>query len=162
MRREADSNDRRRSAVELDPDRWADVDRAYEPLIRRAATVGRGADSSPSAQERYVAALTDALADEALRLRAATRGGMVDGVYVAPANDAVAGRLLLATGAPRLNVSRAALGQRLLMVAETAAASCCTSSRRRAPSLPSVPPSLARRRTSGPMRASSRCATDAA
>ena len=46
---------------------------------------------------------------------------MVDGVYMAPANDAVAGRLVLATGAPRLNVSRAALGQRLLMVAETAA-----------------------------------------
>ena len=121
LRREPDTSDRRRSAVELDPDRWADVDRAYEPLIRRAATAGRGGATSPQAQERYLAALTQALADETLQLRAATRGGMVDGVYVAPANDAVAGRLVLATGAPRLNVSRAALGQRLLMVAETAA-----------------------------------------
>jgi DNA-binding MarR family transcriptional regulator len=121
VRRQPDTSDRRRSAVELDPDRWADVDRAYEPLVRRAATVGRGGEASPRAQERYLAALTQALADEALRLRAATRGGMIDGVYMAPANDAVDGRLVLATGAPRLNVSRAALGQRLLMVAETAA-----------------------------------------
>ena len=46
-----------------------------------------------------------------MRLWAATRGGMVDGVYQAPAAGATSGRLVLATGAPRVNVSRAALGQ---------------------------------------------------
>ena len=55
------------------------------------------------------------------RLWAATRGGLVDGVYLAPVVGVTSGRLILATGAPRVNVSRAALGQRLLLVAETAA-----------------------------------------
>lgn len=122
VRRLPDASDRRRSTIELDTQRWADVDRAYAPLVRRADSLGRGLDDRRrGAVERYLADLTDVLGQEARRLWAATRGGMVDGVYLAPAAEATSARLVLATGAPRVNVSRAALGQRLLLVAETAA-----------------------------------------
>ena len=122
VRRLPDASDRRRSTVELDPQRWADVDRAYEPLVQRAHSLSHGVDAGLRRElERYLADLTSALGEEAMRLWAATRGGLVDGVYLAPVVGATNARLILATGAPRVNVSRAALGQRLLLVAETAA-----------------------------------------
>ena len=122
VRRLPDASDRRRSTVELDPQRWADVDRAYEPLVQRAHSLSHGVDAGLRSElERYLADLTSALGEEAMRLWAATRGGLVDGVYLAPVVGATNARLILATGAPRVNVSRAALGQRLLLVAETAA-----------------------------------------
>ena len=122
LRRLPDASDRRRSTIELNLGRWADVDRAYAPLVRQADSLSRAlGDSRRGTVDRYLADLTNVLSQEAKRLWAATRGGMVDGVYLAPAADATSGRLVLATGAPRVNVSRAALGQRLLLVAETAA-----------------------------------------
>ena len=122
VRRQPDASDRRRSTVELDAQRWGDVDRAYEPMVQRARSLSHGVDAGLRRElERYLADLTGALGEEAMRLWAATRGGLVDGVYLAPVVGATNARLVLATGAPRVNVSRAALGQRLLLVAETAA-----------------------------------------
>ena len=142
------------------PQRWADVDRAYEPLVQRAHSLGHGVDPGLRRElERYLADLTSALGEEAMRLWAATRGGLVDGVYLAPVVGATTARLILATGAPRVNVSRAALGQRLLLVAETAATRL-----RLKPAVgddPLIgPPSSVHHRTSGTMRARSRCAID--
>ncbi len=85
-------------------------------------SLSRGVDASLRGElERYLADLTGALGEEAMRLWAATAAAWSTGSIWPLLPTRPAGRLVLATGAPRVNVSRAALGQRLLLVAETAA-----------------------------------------
>ncbi len=115
VRREADPEDRRRFIVRPVPERMADVAAAYRPLIERVGAIGS------VELGRQVEKLVAALARESDRMRVATEGGILDNAYVAPLRDVTRARLVLATGAPRLNFSRSALGQQVRMVAETAA-----------------------------------------
>lgn len=114
VRREADPADRRRTMVRVDPQRLADVAHSYEPILARA-------DGLDAASIRRLSGLADAFGVEVERLHAATRGGMVGETYLAPRGEARRARLVFATGAPRLNIGGAALGQQVRMVAETAA-----------------------------------------
>jgi DNA-binding MarR family transcriptional regulator len=114
VRRESDPGDRRRLLVRVDSARWGELEARYAPIIDRAAAVA-GADDA------YLMTLADALAREGDRLRVETYGGMIDDGYLAPLGDVARARLVLHTGAPRLNVGRAAFGQQVRMVAETAA-----------------------------------------
>jgi len=122
VRREADPADRRRTLVRLDQERMAEMTALYQPLIERAVEASR--DWGPELRDNlghYLDALADTLASEAMRLRVATHGGMLDDAYLAPLGEVARARLVLATGAPRMNLGRSALGQQVRMVAETAA-----------------------------------------
>lgn len=114
VRREADPADRRRVFVRPVPERMAEIAARYEPFGRRLRALG--AESRDP-----VSALAEALALESGRLRVSTEGGMLDGVYTAPAGSVERARLALVTGAPRLSLGGVALGQQVRMVAETAA-----------------------------------------
>ncbi len=116
VRREADPDDRRRFIVRPVPERMAEVAAAYRPLLERAAQIRGGRDLSG-----YLDELVAVLGRETERLRVSQQGGILDNVYVAPLRDVSRARLLLATGAPRVNLGGAALGQQVRMVAETAA-----------------------------------------
>ena len=118
VRRESDPVDRRRVLVRVDPDRSAELEAQYAPIIERAI---EAASAASPASEAYLGALADALAREADRLRVTTYGGILDDAYQVPIGDVARARLVLHTGAPRLNVGGAAFGQQVRMVAETAA-----------------------------------------
>jgi DNA-binding MarR family transcriptional regulator len=122
VRREADRSDRRRLTVQVIPERMAELATFFGPLMARAQQLS--ADWDPAARERldrYLDGLADLLAEEAGRLRASARGGLVGDTYLAPLGETRRARLVLATGAPRLNLTGSALGQQVRMVAETAA-----------------------------------------
>jgi DNA-binding MarR family transcriptional regulator len=122
VRREPDPEDRRRLTVRVNPERMGELAEYFQPLIARAVELS--ADWTPKARRdlmRYLEGFADVLGVEAERLRAAARGGMVGDQYLAPVGDATHGRLLLATGAPRLTLGAAAFGQQVRVVAETAA-----------------------------------------
>ena len=119
VRREADPTDRRRIVVRVDPDRAAEIAALYTPFI--AATTDALADWSAAdrqALRRYLGAMTDALESEIVRSRATVRGGFIGDVYVAPLAEASAGRLVFTSGAPRLALNAAALGQQARVVVE--------------------------------------------
>ena len=116
VQRESDPTDRRRLLVRVDPDRRAELEAQYAPIIDRAIEAGTGASGGA-----YLAALADALGREADRLRVTTYGGILDDAYTVPIGDVARARLVLHTGAPRLNLGGAAFGQQVRMVAETAA-----------------------------------------
>lgn len=116
VRREADPSDRRRFIVRPVPERMAHVAAAYQPVLERIGQIG-----SKEELARWVDELVDVLGREGERLRVATEGGIFDNAYVAPLRDTTRARLVLATGAPRINLGGAALGQQVRMVAETAA-----------------------------------------
>ena len=118
VRRESDPSDRRRLLVRVDAERHAELEVQYAPLIERAV---EAAAAAGPAGEPYLAALADALASETDRLRVTTYGGILDDAYQVPIGDVARARLVLHTGAPRLNVGGAAFGQQVRMVAETAA-----------------------------------------
>jgi len=122
VRREADPSDRRRLTVHADPERIGEVATYLGPLMARAAELS--AEWEPHAQEQlagYLDGLAGVLAAEAERLRASARGGIVGDTYLAPLGETRRARLVLATGAPRLNLGGSALGQQVRMVAEAAA-----------------------------------------
>src|SRR5918994_138216 len=79
--------------------------------------------STPSdALRRFIAQAIAAHEAVAARLGLnATHGGILDDAYLAPLGQVARARLVLATGAPRLNLGASALGQQVRMVAETAA-----------------------------------------
>ena len=113
VQREADPADRRRLVVTVDPRRIGELERTYAPIVAAAADLG--ADASDLDR------LSLALGAEAERLRVSARGGLIGDTYFAPLGNVTRGRLLLATGAPRLSLGGAALGQQVRMVAETSA-----------------------------------------
>ena len=118
VRRESDPSDRRRLLIRVDPERRAELEAQYAPMIERAV---EAASAAGPAGERYLAALADALGREAGRLRVTTYGGLLDDAYQVPLGAVARARLVLHTGAPRLSVGGAAFGQQVRMVAETAA-----------------------------------------
>lgn len=115
VRRETDPNDRRRFIVRAAPERMAEVAEAYRPVLDHVEKLIAPAGAS------YLEDLAASLARETERLRVATEGGIIDNTFTAPLGDVTRARLVLATGAPRLNWGGAALGQQVRMVAETAA-----------------------------------------
>lgn len=121
--RASDPADRRRTLVHLAADRADELAGQYEPLIARAVEASSG--WSPEARDnlaRYLDDVGQALAAEAAELWARARGGMVgEDRYLAPVGEARRARLVLSTGAPRVSIGAAALGQQVRMVAETAA-----------------------------------------
>jgi DNA-binding MarR family transcriptional regulator len=114
VRREADPADRRRVFVRPVPERLTEIAARYQPFERRIRALGAG-------PREAVGPLAEALALESGRLRVTTEGGMLDGVYMAPAGSVERARLALFTGAPRLSLGGVALGQQVRMVAESAA-----------------------------------------
>jgi DNA-binding MarR family transcriptional regulator len=122
VRREADPTDRRRVVVRLIPERAGELSALYAPLLTTTAALAAAYDSSQrAALDGYLRGAARVLEQETVRLRVAARGGMVGDTFVAPLAGAVRGRLLFASGAPRLSVHAIALGQQARMVAETSA-----------------------------------------
>ncbi len=120
--READPADRRRLLVRLDPERYAELEKQYAPIIERAVKAGAALSPAIASQaDAYLAAVADTLGRESDRLRVATYGGILDDAYSAPIGDVARARLVLHTGAPRLNLGGGAFGQHVRLVAETAA-----------------------------------------
>ena len=116
VRREADPDDRRRIIVRPLPERMADVAAAYKPLLARAASLRGRRDAAG-----YLEGLIGVFAAETDRIRVATRGGLLDNLYIAPMEGVARARVHLTTGAPRLSWSGSGFGQQVRMVAETAA-----------------------------------------
>ena len=122
VRRESDPTDRRRLLLRVDPERWAELEAQYAPIIERAVAAGSAVSPAIAREaDAHLSALADALARESDRLRVATYGGILDDAYRVPIGDVARARLTLHTGAPRLNLGGAAFGQQVRMVAETAA-----------------------------------------
>jgi DNA-binding MarR family transcriptional regulator len=122
VRRESDPSDRRRLLVRVDPERLAELEAQYAPVIARAVLAGSAVSPAVAAEaDAYLAAVADALGSESDRLRVATHGGFLDDAYRVPIGEVARARLVLHTGAPRLNLGGAAFGQQVRMVAETAA-----------------------------------------
>lgn len=122
VRREADPTDRRRVVVRVDPARAAEIAALYGPFVaasRDALTDWSTVDRA--ALGRYLGAVTAALESEIVRARATVRGGFIGDTYVAPLAEAMAGRLVFASGAPRFSMNAAALGQQARVVVEARA-----------------------------------------
>ena len=124
MERRPDPADRRSVTVRPAPGRAADIVAALAPLD--AAIGGLLSASSPgerAAIGRFLNAAGRAVADETARLRAGTRGGFVGDTFQAPLGGAARGRLVFASGAPRLALNIAPLGPRASarIIAETSA-----------------------------------------
>jgi DNA-binding MarR family transcriptional regulator len=122
VRREPDPNDRRRQVVRVVGERLDEVTRLYAPFL---VVAGRLPDALDAAGRRAVVAHLEGVArsldEQTSAARVASRGGMIGDTYVAPLAGATHGRLVFASGAPRLSLNAAALGQQMRMVAETSA-----------------------------------------
>ncbi len=122
LRRQADAVDRRRLTVSIEAARQAEWAHPFETLAERAAELGMNLpDEARGALPAYLDGLAGLLSAETDRLRVKTRGGMIGDTYVAPRLEVSVARLVFATGAPRISVGGAALGQQVRMVAEAAA-----------------------------------------
>jgi hypothetical protein len=122
VRREADPVDRRRLLVRVDQNRWTELTRRYGPLVDGAIAAGlRTGAMKRAGAAAFLSAVADALGSETHRLRVVTEGGLLDDAYQFPRGDVARARLVLHTGAPRINVGGAAFGQQVRMVAESAA-----------------------------------------
>lgn len=124
VRRRPDPADRRSVTIFPVEDRAGDVRAAVTPLAR---AVEAALDRLAAPERRAVVAFLDAaeiaVRDETARLRAQARGGFVGSSYSAPLGDVTRGRLVFATGAPRLALNFAPLGPRATarVIMETAA-----------------------------------------
>jgi DNA-binding MarR family transcriptional regulator len=112
VRREPDPSDRRSVLVAIEEQHALDLAALYAPLSARVGT-----ETSHAVIDRMAAALHA----DTERLRVAARGGLVGDTYHAPLGDATRGRLVFASGAPRLSLSAFALGQHARMVVEASA-----------------------------------------
>jgi DNA-binding MarR family transcriptional regulator len=123
VERRPDPADRRRVAVRpLGP-----AEHVREAVARLDATIG-GLLEQRTAGERdaileFLGAVSSAVADDTVRLRASARGGFVGATYTAPVGDATRARLLYSSGAPRFALNIAPLGPRASarVIAETSA-----------------------------------------
>lgn len=127
IERVPDPADRRRTIIRVAlGERWREVARAYDPLEHAAQDIlGELGDQDRATVASVLAKLRDAVAEDTARVRARTRGGMVGEMFTAPVGDAVAGRLVFASNAPRLALRAAPLGpgSDARMVAELARSS---------------------------------------
>ena len=124
LTRRPDPADRRSVTLVPVPARAADVVDAIAPL--QSAIDGLLAACAPAerdAIDRFLARAARAVDEETARLRAGTRGGFVGNAFRAPLGDATRGRLVFASGAPRLALNLAPLGPRATarIIAETSA-----------------------------------------
>jgi DNA-binding MarR family transcriptional regulator len=109
--READPGDRRRVIVRLVPSRVEELVKALEPLAQ--ATDRLLATYPPrerAAIVDYLGRAADTVAAETARLRAASRGGLIGDTYTAPVAGALRGRLVFASGGPRMSMNVAPFG----------------------------------------------------
>ena len=122
LRRVPDPTDRRRLTMDLDPERMTELAHYYQPPLDRALELSRTFGLGDARRfSEFADGLATALSTEAERLRVATHGGLVGDVYTAPRGDVERGQLIFQSGAPRISLNAAALGQQMRMVAETAA-----------------------------------------
>ncbi len=122
VRRAADPDDRRRVVVRVDPERAKEITALYAPFL--AATSELLADWTPDARAAltaYLVGVGDALEAEIVRARVTVRGGFIGDTFVAPLGEATAGRLVFSSGASRLSMNAAALGQQARVVVESSA-----------------------------------------
>ena len=109
--READPADRRRVIVRLVDSRVDELAAALEPLARMTdELLSRYAPNERTAIADYLEHAADALAAETARLRAASRGGVIGDMYTAPRGEALRGRLVFASGGPRVSMNVAPFG----------------------------------------------------
>jgi DNA-binding MarR family transcriptional regulator len=122
VRREPDPADRRSVVIRVDAARREELAALYGPLEAAAES---GLRRRPAAERRAIASslaqIADALLADTQQLRVASRGGMVGDTYMAPLAGATRGRLVFASGAPRLTVSTFTMGQHARMVVEASA-----------------------------------------
>jgi DNA-binding MarR family transcriptional regulator len=111
VERQADPSDRRRILVRVLPDRAHEVDAVYEPVNEQIATVLSDFDEHQlQGIGDFVARASEILEGQIARLRARTRGGLVGEMFTAPLGDAMTGRLVFKSGAPRISLRAAPLG----------------------------------------------------
>ncbi len=111
VRREADPADRRRTLIRGVPGREHDFRETYDSIEAAISRVRSTLDDRQQAGlDAFIAGASDAFQQETARLRAQTRGGMVDEMFTAPMGDIDAGRLVFASGAPRISLRAAPLG----------------------------------------------------
>jgi DNA-binding MarR family transcriptional regulator len=109
--RAADPADRRRTVITLDGQRGAEIGAIYDPLDQAISAILAGYDERQSqAIADFIERAGDAMAADAERIRAGTRGGMVGEMFTAPLGDVDVGRLVVRSGAPRIAIRAAPLG----------------------------------------------------
>jgi DNA-binding MarR family transcriptional regulator len=124
VRREPDPADRRSVTIAPVPDRVTRIVEAVGPLNDAIdGLLGACTPDQRDAIGRFLADATRAVVDETARLRAETRGGFVGTRFSAPMGSVTRGRLMFASGAPRLALNFAPLGPRATarVIAETSA-----------------------------------------
>jgi DNA-binding MarR family transcriptional regulator len=110
-RRIPDPGDRRRVGIEAVPEGVDALTGALEPLTQAMGALLDGHDEAGRAAiDAYLAGAVEVLRTETARMRAVARGGFVGDVYSAPLAGATRGRLVFASGAPRLSMNVAPLG----------------------------------------------------
>ena len=122
--RQPDPADRRSVTIAPVPARTTRVVDALEPLTEAIdGLLGACTPTQRDAIGRFLGAADRAVTDETARLRAGTRGGFVGSRFTAPLGDVTRGRLVVATGAPRVALNFAPLGPRAnaRVIAETSA-----------------------------------------
>ena len=122
VRREPDPNDRRRVVIRVDPERARAIGALYAPFASATSDLLAGWPASQrGALADYLAGVGAALEAEIVRVRATVRGGFIGDTYLAPVAEATTGRLVFTSGAPRLAMNAAGLGQQARVVVETSA-----------------------------------------
>ena len=120
VRREPDPDDRRRIVVRVDPDRAAEIARLYAPFLGSTSELlGAWSAAEQAALTDYLDGVSAALEADIVRARATLHGGFIGDAFVAPRGDATVGRLVFASGASRISMNAAALGQQARMVVAT-------------------------------------------
>ena len=124
VRRQPDPADRRSVTIAPVEDRLGEYLAAVTPLARAIeAILEEVPQASRPAVVNFLDAAVLAVSGETARLRARARGGFVGATYSAPLGEATRGRLVFATGAPRIALKFSPLGPRATarMIMETAA-----------------------------------------
>jgi DNA-binding MarR family transcriptional regulator len=110
VRRVPDPTDRRRTLIRV-ADEHGSMGDGYDQLVAAIEDIASRLEPLDRARlTRTLDAMRAAVATDTARLRAATRGGMVGEMFRGPLGDARTGRLVFASGAPRVALRAAPLG----------------------------------------------------
>jgi DNA-binding MarR family transcriptional regulator len=124
VQRRPDPRDRRSLTVHSDPEETARVEEATAALDSAlAAALGGFSTQARSAIVEFTATARTVVETETARLAATARGGFVERVFSAPLGSATRGRLVFASGAPRVALNVAPIGPKAAarMIMETSA-----------------------------------------